>query len=79
MSPKPQNPKTPKPRVKFGRQGIDLIIKIILEIMTSPNNPSPKKSPSENFTFSRSYTTGGKLGARQMFVFNEDGTIAGLK
>lgn len=27
----------------------------------------------------RAYTTGGKLGARQMFVFNEDGTIAGLK
>ena len=26
----------------------------------------------------RAYTTGGKLGARQMFVFNEDGTIAGL-
>ena len=27
----------------------------------------------------RAYTTGGKLGARQMFIFNEDGTIAGLK
>ena len=27
----------------------------------------------------RTYTTGAKLGARQMFVFNEDGTIAGLK
>ena len=27
----------------------------------------------------RAYTTGGKLGARQMFVFNEDGTIAGLQ
>ena len=27
----------------------------------------------------RAYTTGGKLGARKMFVFNEDGTIAGLK
>ena len=27
----------------------------------------------------RAYTTGGKLGARQMFVFNEDGTISGLK
>lgn len=39
----------------------------------------PLKSPSENFTFQRAYTTGGKLGARQMFVFNEDGTIAGLK
>ena len=27
----------------------------------------------------RTYTTGGRIGARQMFVFNEDGTIAGLK
>ena len=27
----------------------------------------------------RAYTTGGKLGARKMFIFNEDGTIAGLK
>ena len=27
----------------------------------------------------RAYTTGGKLGARQMFIFNEDGTIKGLK
>lgn len=27
----------------------------------------------------RTYTTGAKLGARQMFVFNDDGTIAGLK
>ena len=27
----------------------------------------------------RAYTTGGRLGARQMFLFNEDGTIAGLK
>lgn len=27
----------------------------------------------------RAYTTGGKLGARKMFVFNEDGTIAGLQ
>ena len=27
----------------------------------------------------RAYTTGGRLGARQMFIFNEDGTIAGLK
>ena len=27
----------------------------------------------------RAYTTGGKLGARQMFIFNEDGTIQGLK
>ena len=26
----------------------------------------------------RAYTTGGKLGARKMFIFNEDGTIAGL-
>ena len=27
----------------------------------------------------RAYTTGGRLGARKMFLFNEDGTIAGLK
>ena len=26
----------------------------------------------------RAYTTGTKLGARKMFIFNEDGTIAGL-
>ena len=29
--------------------------------------------------FQRSYTTGNKLAARQMFVFNKDGTIARLK
>ena len=40
---------------------------------------SQQNSPGNNFTFQRAYTTGGKLGARQMFVFNEDGTIAGLK
>ena len=27
----------------------------------------------------RAYTTGGKLGARQMFIFDADGNIAGLK
>ena len=27
----------------------------------------------------RAYTTGNKLSTRQMFIFNEDGTIAGLK
>lgn len=27
----------------------------------------------------RAYTSGGKLGARKMFVFDEDGNIAGLK
>ena len=27
----------------------------------------------------RAYTTGGKIGARKMFIYNEDGTIAGLK
>ena len=27
----------------------------------------------------RAHTTGGKLGARQMFVFDADGNIAGLK
>ena len=26
----------------------------------------------------RSYTTGNKISARKMFVFNADGTIAGL-
>ena len=27
----------------------------------------------------RAYTTGGKLGARQMFTFDENGNISGLK
>ena len=53
--------------------------------MTSPkNNDKDEKQRAgsavdDALQFKRSYTTGGKLGARQMFVFNEDGTIAGLK
>ena len=38
-----------------------------------------KDSQQPELNLRRAYTTGGKLGARQMFVFNEDGTIAGLK
>ncbi len=41
--------------------------------MSNPKDKAPELS------LRRAYTTGGKLGARQMFVFNEDGTIAGLK
>ena len=37
------------------------------------------KSMQDIMNARRAYTTGGKLGARQMFIFNEDGTIAGLK
>ena len=40
---------------------------------------SQAKDTTQALNLRRAYTTGGKLGARQMFVFNEDGTIAGLK
>ena len=46
------------------------------------NDPSDNQQREEKEAFlnaRRAYTTGGKLGARQMFVFNEDGTIAGLQ
>ena len=52
----------------------------ITELDSNPlfNMTSPKdKAPALNLR--RAYTTGGKLGARKMFVFNEDGTIAGVK
>ena len=37
-----------------------------------------KKSAGPVDVTKRSYTVGSQLPARQMFVFNEDGTIAGL-
>ena len=37
------------------------------------------KNAQDIMNVRRAYTTGGRLGARQMFIFNEDGTIAGLK
>ena len=46
--------------------------------MTSPRKDSQADAEAL-LQLRRAYTTGGKLGARQMFVFNEDGTIAGLK
>lgn len=43
--------------------------------MSKANN----NNNEEILNIRRAYTTGGKLGARQIFVFNEDGTIAGLQ
>ena len=43
------------------------------------NKEDEPKGNQDIMNVRRAYTTGGKLGARQMFVFNEDGTIAGLK
>ena len=46
----------------------------------SKDNKDAKNADVESIlNLRRAYTTGGKLGARKMFVFNEDGTIAGLK
>ena len=37
------------------------------------------KTAQDIMNVRRAYTTGGRLGTRQMFTFNEDGTISGLK
>lgn len=48
--------------------------------MAQPDKDSKDQADKEALlNMRRAYTTGGKLGARQMFIFNEDGTIAGLK
>ena len=48
--------------------------------MAQPDKDSKDHGEKEALlNMRRAYTTGGKLGARQMFIFNEDGTIAGLK
>ena len=49
----------------------------LLDAATKRTKTTPADMTALNLK--RTYTTGAKLGARQMFVFNEDGTIAGLK
>ena len=41
---------------------------------------SPQPARSNNMTINmRSYTMGNKIKPRQMFIFNEDGTIKGVR
>ena len=47
--------------------------------MSKANQDSTTADVESILNMRRAYTTGGKLGARKMFIFNEDGTIAGLK
>ena len=47
--------------------------------MTSPSNKNTKDDVEALMNARRAYTTGGKLGARQMFTFDENGNISGLK
>ena len=47
--------------------------------MSKDNKDATNADVESIFNLRRAYTTGGKIGARKMFVFNEDGTIAGLK
>ena len=50
--------------------------KLKVKFLRSMSQP---KTAEDIMNVRRAYTTGGRVGARQMFVFNEDGTIAGLK
>lgn len=55
--------------------------------MSKPDKDSKKVGESTSaqdekeaiLNLRRAYTTGGKLGARSIFVFNEDGTIKGVQ
>ena len=44
------------------------------------SSKSPQPARSNNMTLNmRSYTMGQKVKSRQMFIFNEDGTIKGVR